>query len=61
MAKRGDWLKNQTAERRAEIAASGGERRAALLTKRQRQAISDRASGAWSAQQKAKKQALSKP
>ena len=61
MAKRGEWLANLTPDERVAIASKGGEARAKKLGKRATMAISKRASGAWSAQQKAKKQALSKP
>lgn len=60
MAKRGDWLKNQTAEQRRDMASSGGAARAKKLSKRERKAIAIRAASVWSAQQKAKKQALSR-
>jgi len=60
MAKRGEWLAGLTPEQRSDIASKGGIARAKKLGKRATMAISRRASGAWSAQQKAKKQALSK-
>ena len=61
MPKRGEWLQKQTPEQRQKIAASGGVERAKNLSKKRRLEISRMGSRVWSAQQKAKKQALSKP
>ena len=58
MAKRGDWLKNQTPEQRKRIASKGGDARAEKLGPKRTKAISRLAARVWSAQQKAKKQAL---
>lgn len=61
MAKRGDYLKNASAAERERIASMGGDARREKLGKRRTKAIALRAAAVWSAQQKAKKQALSKP
>ena len=61
MPKRGEWLQNQTAQKRQQIASNGGNERAKRLGKKRTRAIVLRAAAVWSAQQKAKKQALSKP
>ena len=58
MAKRGDYLKNASVEERKRIASSGGDARAKSLGKKRRLEISRIGSRVWSAQQKAKKQAL---